>query len=133
MTLALLLVEDNPATRGMLQQMLAGTAYRVVVAKDGLEGLSKAKAERFDAVLIDHKMPLMDGVSLIKNLRSHESYQQAPLILMTTQDIQQVAPLASRAGADLCLAKPLQEKQILEIFSDLARTIQGLGKLTLSN
>lgn len=120
MTLSLLLVEDKPATRVALLKILAASAFTVTCANDGLDGLKRAKSQSFDAFIIDHKMPLMDGINLIKNIRALAGYQQTPIIFMTTQDIKQVQPLACAAGADLCLAKPLVAEQMIDILEDLA-------------
>src|SRR5690554_1054112 len=107
MSLQLLLVEDKPATRTQLLEILEQSPFTVSCANDGLEGLNRSKTSHFDVLLVDHKMPLMDGLSLIKNLRQLPEYQQAPIILMTTQDVTQVQSLADKAGANLCLAKPV--------------------------
>ncbi|MFC0444547.1 PleD family two-component system response regulator [Pseudidiomarina halophila] len=120
----LLLVEDNPSTRANLLEILAATPFMVSCATDGLDGLNRAKNTRYDVVLIDHKMPLMDGLTLLRNLRSLPEYQQAPLLLMSTQDIKQLEAVASRAGANLSLAKPINAERLLELLADLWQTMQ---------
>lgn len=123
MSLHLLLVEDKPATREQLLQIIAQSPFKVSCANDGLEGLNLSKSEQFHMVLVDHKMPLMDGLALIKSLRQLPAYQAVPILLMTTQDAGQVAPLAEKAGANLCLSKPVDGKRLLELLNDLAATI----------
>lgn len=113
MALSLLLVEDNATTRENILQILEQSPYHVTVAIDGLDGLNQAKRKSFDLVLIDHKMPLMDGILLIKNLRSEEQYEHTPLLLMTTSDPEQVSAKAKRFGADLVLGKPLNADLLL--------------------
>jgi|SRR5690554_537927 len=120
MSLKLLLVEDKPATRNQLVQIIEQSPFTVSCANDGLDGLNRCKNNHFDVVLVDHKMPLMDGLSLIKSLRQIDAYTQAPIILMTTQDANQVQPLAEKAGANLCLAKPVAEARLLGLLNDLA-------------
>ena len=122
MPLKLLLVEDNPATRLALLDVLEQSAFCVTCANDGLDGLNQAKQSDFDVVIVDHKMPLMDGLTLCRNLRELNHYQQTPLLLLTTQDLSQVEPLAVKAGADLCLAKPVEGVRLLELLSDLSAT-----------
>ncbi|MCC5855463.1 MAG: response regulator [Idiomarina sp.] len=107
MTPTLLLVEDNPKTRELLLAILATSGYEIAVAEDGLGALNLARKYRFDVVLTDHKMPLMDGLTLIRNLRELESYVDAPLLLMTTDDTVQVGERAERMGADRVFAKPM--------------------------
>ncbi|GAB3291208.1 response regulator [Pseudidiomarina andamanensis] len=122
MSLQLLLVEDKPATREQLLQIIEQSPFTVSCANDGLDGLNRSKSQYFDVVLVDHKMPLMDGLALIKNLRQSEHYQQTPIILMTTQDAAQVQPLADKAGANLCLPKPVEAQRLLGLLNDLAAT-----------
>lgn len=122
MALQLLLVEDKPATRATLLALLEQTAFRVTCANDGLDGLSHAKQGNFDVIIVDHKMPLMDGLTLCRNLRDLSAYRQTPLILLTTQELSQIEPLARKAGADLCLAKPVDGERLLGLLSDLSAT-----------
>ncbi|RUO70631.1 response regulator [Pseudidiomarina salinarum] len=123
MSLSLLLVEDKPATRNTLLQALADSPFTVTCATDGLDGLSQAKSNVYDVVLLDHKMPLMDGLALLRNLRELPDYRETPLILMTTQELQQVEAAAAKAGADLCLAKPIDNKRLLGLLKDLGRSM----------
>ncbi|EKE82847.1 response regulator [Idiomarina xiamenensis] len=123
MTLSLLLVEDNQRTQAQLQDMLAHSGFHVTVANDGLDGFSKAKQQHFDIVLSDHKMPLMDGITLLRNLRDLPTYQQQPLLLMTTQNLTDIEPLALKAGAVQCLAKPLAQVQLLDVLRQWAKQI----------
>ncbi|HET8815900.1 MAG TPA: response regulator [Pseudidiomarina sp.] len=121
MSLSLLLVEDKPATQAMLLAILAETEFVVTVANDGLDGLSHAKHRHFDLVVVDHKMPLMDGLSLCKNLRELSDYLYTPILFLTTQDVRDIEPVAKHAGADLCLAKPVDADRLLAILADLTQ------------
>ena len=107
MSVSILVVEDKERTRQYLLAELTPLNLTITMAKDGLDGLSKAKTQSFDMVLIDHKMPVMDGVSLLRNLRELETYKSSPLFFMTTQDLVEVEPVAIKAGATSCFSKPL--------------------------
>lgn len=107
MSVSLLIVEDKERTLQQLLEELRPLNFSITTAKDGLDGLSKAKSEPFDMVITDHKMPVMDGLMLVKNLRELSSYADKPIVFMTTQDLLEVEPLALRAGATVCLGKPL--------------------------
>lgn len=122
MALQLLLVEDKPATRAALLTILEQSVFSVTCANDGLDGLNHAKQNHFDVVIVDHKMPLMDGLTLCRNLRDISTYAQTPLLLLTTQEATQVEPLARKAGADLCLPKPVDSERLLGLLSDLSIT-----------
>ncbi|MCC5879323.1 MAG: response regulator [Idiomarina sp.] len=118
MTLQLLLVEDKDPTAQHILNILADTPFQVTRVKDGLGGLNQAKKVRYDVVIIDHKMPLMDGLSLLKNLRDCENYVDTPLLFMTTDDPRQIQHKAMRLGADAVIAKPV-DAQVLK--SELKR------------
>lgn len=123
MSRKLLLVEDKPATRAQLLEILAETPFVVTCAEDGLDGLNRAKADTFDVVLADHKMPLLDGMNLLRNLRGLDAYKQTPLLLMSTQDVKHIEDSARRSGADLCLAKPIEKQRLLDLLADLWQTM----------
>lgn len=120
MTLQLLLVEDNERTAQQIIHILADTPYQVTRAKDGLGGLNQAKKALYDVIVIDHKMPLMDGLTLLRNLRECADYQETPLLLMTTDDPRQLQNKALRLGADTLLAKPIDAKTLLSELNRLA-------------
>ncbi|MBA3988981.1 response regulator [Aliidiomarina maris] len=120
MTLQLLLVEDKDRTAQQILSILAETPFEVTRAKDGLGGLNQAKKSLYDVVLIDHKMPLMDGLTLLKNLRDVKGYEQTPLLFMTTDDPRQIADKAVKLGADAVLAKPVEQHMLLTEIQRLA-------------
>lgn len=120
MTLQLLLVEDKDRTAQQILSILAETPFEVTRAKDGLGGLNQTKKSLYDVVLIDHKMPLMDGLTLLKNLRDVKGYEQTPLLFMTTDDPRQIADKAVKLGADAVLAKPVEQHMLLTEIQRLA-------------
>lgn len=119
MALNLLLVEDNVRTRNTILAMLNTSQFTVTVAEDGLGGLNLAKKHYFDLVLTDHKMPLMDGITLIRNLNELAAYESTPLVLMTTDDVNSVRERAERVGADYVLAKPLNANKLADFLYHL--------------
>lgn len=117
MSVSVLLVEDKERTRQQILAELAPLKLSVTIAKDGLDGLRQAQLTVFDMVLTDHKMPVMDGFALLKNLRGMASYQQTPLFLMSTQDIVEVEPKAIAAGATCCFSKPLEGPLLRQVLA----------------
>ncbi|HAS14105.1 MAG TPA: two-component system response regulator [Idiomarina abyssalis] len=120
MSVSLLVVEDKDKTLQSICTMIEPLGFEVTIARDGLDGLSKAKQQYFDVILLDHKMPVMDGLSLLKNLRELEAYQHSPLLFMSTQDMVEIEPKALKAGATQCLAKPLHEEFLLDTLKTWA-------------
>lgn len=113
MSISMLIVEDKDNTLQAICRMLESLKLDIQTAQDGLDGLSKAKKEYYDIILIDHKMPVMDGFSLLKNLRELENYRNAPLLFMSTESLVDVEPKALAAGATQCLSKPLEAEYLL--------------------
>ncbi|MGM0430170.1 MAG: response regulator [Pseudomonadota bacterium] len=120
MSVSLLVVEDKDKTLQSICTMIEPLGFEVTTARDGLDGLSKAKQKYFDMILLDHKMPVMDGLSLLKNLRELEAYYHSPLLFMSTQDMVEIEPKALKAGATQCLAKPLHKEFLLDTLKTWA-------------
>ncbi|RUO26200.1 two-component system response regulator [Aliidiomarina minuta] len=120
MALNLLLVEDKERTRVQILEILAETPYAVTQAKDGLAGLNKAKKLAFDVVIVDHKMPLMDGLALLRHLREQHSYDKTPILFMTTENVRSLEDKARKLGADAVLGKPVDKQTLLAELKSIA-------------
>ena len=81
----ILAVDDSASMRQMVSFTLKGAGYEVVEAVDGKDALQKAQAGKADLVLTDVNMPNMDGISLVKHLRSLPNYKFTPILLLTTE------------------------------------------------
>jgi DNA-binding NtrC family response regulator len=107
----ILLVEDEQMLRESLAQLLSDEGYQVVQAADGKAGYEAAVAEVFDLVLTDIRMPVMDGVTLLKQLQ--HVIPQTPMIVITGFGTVESAVSAMRAGAADYLLKPVQFEDVL--------------------
>jgi len=74
----ILIVDDSASVRQMVEATLKSASYQVTAAKDGAEALEFCKRNVYDFVLTDQNMPNMDGLTLIKSLRSMNSYAKVP-------------------------------------------------------
>ena len=83
----ILYVEDHPAQRDIMAQMLELSGYSVAVASDGVEGVDQARAWNPDLILMDLRMPRMDGFEAIKILRSDPSTAGIPIIAIYDQKV----------------------------------------------
>ena len=81
----ILAVDDSASMRQMVSFTLQGAGYEVVEACDGQDAFNKAKQGGVDLVLSDVNMPVMDGITLIKNLRSLPNYKFTPILMLTTE------------------------------------------------
>ena len=115
MTKTILIVEDEVVLRESLAELLTGEGYRILQAGDGTTAYELALAGPLDLVLSDVRMPEMDGITLLENLR--RLAPQTPVIMITAYGTVQSAVAAMRSGACDYLLKPVQ-------FDDLLLKIQ---------
>ncbi|NUQ53231.1 MAG: sigma-54-dependent Fis family transcriptional regulator [Phycisphaerales bacterium] len=107
----ILLVEDEQLLRESLAQLLGEEGYQVVQAADGKAGYDAVIAEPFDLVLTDIRMPVMDGITLLKHLQ--QVIPQTPVIVITAFGTVESAVSAMRMGAADYLLKPVQFEDVL--------------------
>lgn len=108
-TYTVLIVDDNPNLLSIISDSLLELGnFAVVTAADGVEGLTRFYEMRPDCVIIDIKMPNLDGYQLLKALRGDPDTASIPLVVLTAmaQDMDRLAGLAS--GADHYLLKPVK-------------------------
>jgi len=109
----ILTVDDSTSMRQMVFFTLTHAGYEVAEAADGVEGLDKAKSSRFNLVITDVNMPNMDGITLVKELRSIPSYKFTPILLLTTESGADKKKQGREAGATGWLVKPFDPDQLL--------------------
>jgi len=101
----ILVVDDEPSQRKMLQANLSLDGYQVFQAEDGLDAISKVSAEFFDLILMDNRMSQMDGIEALKEIKKISP--GIPVIIITAYASVETAVLALQAGAHDYLTKPL--------------------------
>ncbi|MFT5161970.1 MAG: two-component system chemotaxis response regulator CheY [Alteromonadaceae bacterium] len=117
----ILAVDDSASMRQMVVFTLKKAGYEVVDAKDGVEALEIAKGESFDAVISDVNMPNMDGITLIKNLRTLPSYKFTPMLMLTTESGTDKKHEGRAAGATGWIVKPFNPDQLLAVIQKVIR------------
>lgn len=100
-----LVVDDSLNTREIERDVLEASGFDVTLAEDGMDGLRKAQAELFDAVLTDVEMPHMDGFTLTARLRQEENYRERPIIIVTSLAKEEDKRRGIQAGADAYIVK----------------------------
>jgi two-component system, chemotaxis family, chemotaxis protein CheY len=121
MTASILTVDDSPSLRMAIRIALTGAGYAVTEAGDGKEGLDKATATRFDMIVTDLNMPVMDGLTMIRELRKSPAQSGVPIIFLTTESDEAMKAQAKAAGATGWLVKPFVPDQLVKI----ARKVLG--------
>lgn len=110
----ILIVDDSASMRQMVSFTLAGAGHQVTEAPDGADALDIAKAgEAFDLVLSDVNMPKMDGISLVKELRTLPSFKFTPILMLTTESGTDKKTEGKSAGATGWIVKPFSPDQLV--------------------
>ena len=115
MAKTILAVDDSSSLRQMVAFSLKAAGYNVVEAVDGQDGLDKAKQQSVDLVLTDQNMPRMDGLALIKSLRTLPAYQKVPILMLTTESSDEMKSKGRAAGANGWLVKPFGPQRLIEV------------------
>lgn len=106
----ILLADDHPANRKVVEIMLAGLPTDLVVVEDGVKALEAFRREEFDLVLMDMQMPVMDGLSATAAIRTFEDEagrERTPIIMLTANAMAEHVEAGRQAGADGHLSKPI--------------------------
>jgi two-component system, chemotaxis family, chemotaxis protein CheY len=113
MSKTILTVDDSASMRQMVLVILQGAGYEVVQACDGVEALELARQSAADLVLTDVHMPRMDGITLVRELRTLMNYKFVPMLILTTESSQEKKTDGKRAGATGWIVKPFNPPQLL--------------------
>ena len=117
---ACLIVEDSTTMRQLLMFALARVrGLRVTEADDGVDGLRKLATARFDLIVTDINMPIMDGLKLIHRVRNDPVHKDTPIIVITTEGSQEDRHRALQLGANAYITKPIQAPQVIAKAKEL--------------
>jgi DNA-binding response OmpR family regulator len=111
-----LVVEDDPSVRGLLQTLLAAEGYDVTTASDGLAGLLKAASTSPELILLDLMMPDLGGVRVLDELRQDPRTAAVPVLVVTGKQ-EAVAGMRDLLGEDNVFLKPFAVAELLHRVS----------------
>jgi two-component system chemotaxis response regulator CheY len=115
-----LIVEDSPMMRQLLVFALSRVKQlKVTEADDGVDGLKKLAAGRFDIILTDINMPIMDGLKLVKRVRTDPMHKDVPIVIITTESAEEDRQRALALGANAYITKPIQAPQVIAKVREL--------------
>lgn len=114
-----LAVDDSATIRTSISFVLKQAGYEIVEAVDGVDGLAKANADKFNLVITDINMPNMDGIEMIKQLRGTEGYKFTPIIALTTENQDSKMQEGKAAGATGWIVKPFTSEKLLAIVKKI--------------
>lgn len=110
---SILAVDDSASMRQMVTFALKNAGHDVTEAVDGQDALEKAKGMKVNLVITDVNMPNMDGITLIKELRTLADYKFTPILLLTTESSSEKKLEGKTAGATGWIVKPFDPDQLL--------------------
>jgi putative two-component system response regulator len=120
----ILVVDDNPSISTLLQQVLAGEGYEVIVAADGLEAIARVAERKPDLILLDLDMPRLHGDEVCRRLKQDPATRFIPIVIVTGQGELQHKLAAWEDGADDFLTKPFRLIEVTTRCRSLLRIKQ---------
>ena len=116
-----LVIDDNPVVVRLNQSLLRTEGYEVFVAKDGIEGVEKAKTIKPDVILLDLILPGMHGFEVCKTLKADAGTKGIPIIIITGSGLEDIAEEEPDVKAEAYLAKPYGIKELREALDKVFR------------
>jgi two-component system chemotaxis response regulator CheY len=121
----ILIIEDSPTMRQLISFALKRLqGVHIVEASDGVDGLKKLSTDKYDLILTDINMPIMDGLKLVSVVRNDANYRDTPIVVITTEGAQEDRERALALGANDYITKPIQAGRIL----DMAKTMLKIAR-----
>jgi diguanylate cyclase (GGDEF)-like protein len=122
-TLKVLYVEDNSKSRESLLLLIGNFFDDIVIAKDGQEGLEKFNQEKFDLIISDIRMPVMNGIEMRKNIRENNHKYNIPIIITTAHNESDILLECIKLNIHGFLLKPINLKQLEKVIRNVCEKI----------
>ncbi|WP_425915035.1 ATP-binding protein [Pseudomonas sp. GWSMS-1] len=113
---SVLLVEDNPVNQTVIESMLRSLGYQVSVVADGAQAVDKVSQHRYAAILMDCRLPIMDGYEATRQIRQLPDCAQLPIIALTANALQGDREACLNCGMNDYLAKPFKRADLQRIL-----------------
>ena len=112
----ILLVEDNPVNQTVIDAMLSSLGYEVSMVSDGAQAIHRANTEAFTAILMDCRLPIIDGYEATRQIRQLSGCTDVPIIALTANALQGDREACLQAGMNDYLAKPFKRTDLEQIL-----------------
>jgi DNA-binding response OmpR family regulator len=112
----ILVIDDSPTVSNTVGWILNDFGYDVRMAPDGLSALSTIHIFKPDLLLLDVKLPHVDGIKLCEMLRSHAAYVSLPIVMLSGLSSQKDIDRALAAGANSYVVKPVNDEKLIAII-----------------
>jgi len=118
---SILIVEDEKEIRDLLVHYLRREGFRPLVARDGEEGLSMARSEKPDLILLDILLPKMDGLELLRTIRADREISRTPVAMLTAKGEETDRIVGLELGADDYIPKPFSPREVVARIKAISR------------
>jgi two-component system cell cycle response regulator DivK len=121
----ILIVEDNPLHMKLMEMTLRDKNYTLVKATDGEEALDVALKERPDLILMDIRLPKMNGFEVTRKLRENPIFSRTPIIALTAHAMAGDRESVIKSGCDTYLSKPVDTRQLPAVIAEMLLRRRG--------
>jgi len=115
----IMVVDDSSSVRTVVGIALRGAGYEVVEARDGADALARLEGRRVHLILSDVNMPVMDGLTFLKELKKHPQHRFTPVMMLTTEAGEDKKAIGRSEGARAWMTKPFRPEQMLQAVQKL--------------
>lgn len=129
----ILVVDDNADLRSYVSRVLKASGFEVLMARDGAEGFGVAQARQPDLIVTDLMMPMVSGMDMIRMIREQADIKGTPIILLTAKVDEDTRIEGTELGADIYLAKPFNDRELLAAVRNLLALKANERKLSELN
>ncbi len=112
----ILIVDDSPSVLAVLEDMLEELGYAVASAADGKKACQMIELERFDLIITDLTMPVMDGIAFVQTAKKMPNCKFVPIVMLSSEEDEEKIAAAKQVGISTFLRKPVKEVQLKTIL-----------------
>jgi two-component system chemotaxis response regulator CheY len=119
MAKTVMIVDDSPSLRQVVNIALKGAGYDVIEACDGKDAIGKLDGKKVNLIISDVNMPVMGGIEMVKEIKQMAQYKFTPIIMLTTESEDSKKQAGKEAGVKAWVVKPFKPDQMLDAVSKL--------------
>ncbi len=117
----ILIVDDNQDQLEMLRRAFSDRYYEVLSALDGLDGYAIACSQHPSAIILDIAMPLVDGWTVLRKIRTNQTTKDIPVVIFTALELDTITAEAKNLGVSAVLRKPTPTKELEGVIRQVVR------------
>ncbi len=116
MAKTILIIDDSPSVLAILEDMLTDLGYAVQTAENGQQALQLVEQNKFNLIITDLSMPVMDGIAFVQLAKKSENCKFVPIVMLSSEEDTAKIAEAKQVGISTFLRKPIKEKQLQMIL-----------------